>query len=81
MTLRDGRPEQMLRMRGEEPKDARTTTLAAETCTETNCVQSLPVDVFGSEPVRHCLHDEAKEVRPDARRRPGKTGGVFAGIR
>jgi hypothetical protein len=36
----------MLRMRGEEPREARTTTLAAETCTETNCVHRLPADVL-----------------------------------
>ena len=32
------------------------------------------------EPVRHCLRDEAKEGRPDARPQTQKTGGVFAGI-
>jgi len=80
MPLRDGRPEQLLRMRSKKPRDVRTTTLAAETCTETKRVHCFPLDVFHSEPVRHCLRDEAEEVRPERGRGPGKTGGVFAGI-
>jgi len=54
--------------------------MAAETCTAITFDDRLSAGRFGSEPVRHCLRDEAKEVRPDARPRPGKTEGVFAAI-
>jgi len=41
--------------------------MAAETCTVITCDHRLSAGRFGSEPVRHCLRDEAKEVRPHAR--------------
>src|SRR3989442_14246437 len=41
--------------------------MAAETCTVMPCDHRPSAGRFGSEPVRHCLRDEAKEVRPHAR--------------
>ena len=41
-----GRTDRLLRLRGEEPRDTRTTMMAAETCTETKCVHPLPVEFF-----------------------------------
>jgi len=54
--------------------------MAAETCTVITCDHRLSAGRFGSEPVRHCLRDEAKEVRPHARPQAWKTQGVFAAI-